>query len=86
MLEPTKGENVLDIVLSSQKEVVDNVKICEPLGCSVHNKIYFIIKLKGERNRKIRSWKTFHKGRYKATRKYLAKIDWKHTEEHTGKT
>ena len=26
-LEPTRGENVLDIVLSSQKELVDNVKI-----------------------------------------------------------
>ena len=25
-LEPTRGENVLDIVLSSQKELVDNVK------------------------------------------------------------
>ena len=52
MLEPTRGENVLDIVLSSQKECVDNVKICEPLGCSDHNQIHFIIKVKGERNRK----------------------------------
>ena len=31
-LEPTRGDNVLDIVLSSQKELVDNVKIHEPLG------------------------------------------------------
>ena len=54
MLEATRGENVLDIVLSSQKEFVDNVKICEPLGCSDHNQIHFIIKVKGERNRKIR--------------------------------
>ena len=39
MLEPTRGKNVLDIVLSSQKEFVDNVNICEPLGCSDHNQI-----------------------------------------------
>ena len=26
VLEPTRGENVLDIVLSSQKELVDNLK------------------------------------------------------------
>ena len=45
MLEATKGENVLDIVLSSKKEFVDNVKICEPLGCSDHNQIHFIIKV-----------------------------------------
>ena len=28
VLEATRGENMLDIVLSSQKECVDNVKIC----------------------------------------------------------
>ena len=37
-LEPTRGENVLDIVLSLPKEFVDNVKICEPLGCSDHTR------------------------------------------------
>ena len=40
VLEPTRGENVLDIVLSSQKELVDNVKIHETLGNSDHNQIH----------------------------------------------
>ena len=31
VLEPTRGEDVMDTVLSSQKEFVDNVKISEPL-------------------------------------------------------
>ena len=79
VLEATRGENVLDIVLSSQKEFVDNVKICEPLGCSDHNQIHFIIKVKGERNRKIRYRKKIHKGRYKDMREYLTKIDWNKT-------
>ena len=61
MLEATRGENVLDIVLSSQKEFVNNVKICEPLGCSDHNQIHFIIKVKGERNRKKGTGKFFTK-------------------------
>ena len=39
MLEQTRGENVLDIVLSSQNDLVDNVKIHEPLGSSDHNQI-----------------------------------------------
>ena len=42
---------MLDIVLSSQKEFVDNVEICEPLWGSDRNQIHFIIKVKGERNR-----------------------------------
>ena len=79
VLEATRGENVLDIVLSSQKEFLDNVKICEPLGYSDHNQIHFIIKVKGEWNRKIRYRNKFHKGRYKNMREYLAKIDWNNT-------
>ena len=30
LLEPTREGNVIDIVLSSQKELVNNVKILEP--------------------------------------------------------
>ena len=48
MLEPTRRENVLDIVLSSQNELVDNVKIHEPLGNSDHDQIYFDVKVKSE--------------------------------------
>ena len=72
VLEPTRGENVLDIVLSSQKELVDNVKIHEPLGNSDHNQIHFDINVKSESKNK----RNFHKGNYKDMRKYLAKLDW----------
>ena len=52
MLEPTRGENVLDIVLSSQKELVDNVKIHKPLSNSDHNQIHFDINVKSESKNK----------------------------------
>ena len=52
MLEPTRGENVLDIVLSSQKVLVDNVKIHEPLRNSDHNQIHFDISVKSESKNK----------------------------------
>ena len=52
VLEPTRGENVFDIVLSSQKELVDNVKIFEPLGNSDHNQIHFDINVKSESKNK----------------------------------
>ena len=41
VLEPTRAARVLDIVLSSQKEFVDNVEIQEPLGSSDHNQLLF---------------------------------------------
>ena len=44
VLVPTRATRILDIVLSSQKELVDNVKIKEPLGSSDHNQMHFDIK------------------------------------------
>ena len=54
---------MLDIVLISQKECVDTVKINEPLGCSDHNQTYVIVNVKGEQNREMRYMNIFHKGR-----------------------
>ena len=58
LLEPTRGDNVLDIVLSSQKELVDNAKIHEPLGNSEHNEIHFDINIKSESKNKKRTGET----------------------------
>ena len=76
VLEPTRGENVLYIVFSSQKELVDNVKLYEPLGNSEHNQIHFDINVKSESKTKKTYKRNFHKGNYKDIRKYLAKLDW----------
>ena len=40
VLEPTRAARVLDIVLSSQKEFVDNVEIQEQLDSSDHNQLH----------------------------------------------
>ena len=74
MQEPTRGDNVLDIVLSSQKELVDNVKIHEPLGNSDHNQIRFEINVISESKHKKTYRRNFHKGNYNDMRKYLAKL------------
>ena len=68
------GENVLDLVLSSQNELVDNVKIHEPSGNSDHNQKHFDINVKSERKNKYR--RNLQKDKYKDTKKYLTKLDW----------
>ena len=50
-LEPTRAARVLDIVLSSQKEFVDNVEIQEPLGSSDHNQLHFTINIKSDKTK-----------------------------------
>ena len=51
VLEPTRAARVLDIVLSSQKEFVDNVVIQEPLGSSDQNQLHFNINIKSDKNK-----------------------------------
>ena len=76
VLEPTRAARVLDIVLSSQKEFVDNVVIQEPLGSSDHNQVYFNINIKSDKTKVKQHQRDFRKGNYKEIRKSLALIDW----------
>jgi len=48
VLKPTRGGNVLVLVFPSQNELVDNVKMCDPLGYSDHNQIRFSITFQTE--------------------------------------
>ena len=56
---------MLDLVFSSQNELVDNIKIGEPLGSSDHNQINFNNKIQTEITGKKRWWRNFNKGKYK---------------------
>ena len=76
VLEPTRAARVLDIVLSSQKEFVDNVVIQEPLGSSDHNQLHFNINIKSDKTKVKQCRRDFRKGKYKEIRKSLALVDW----------
>ena len=76
VLEQTRAERELDIVLSSQKELVDNVVIHEPLGSSDHNQLHFNIKIMSDKTKVKQCRRGFRKGNYKEIRKSLAHIDW----------
>ena len=73
VLEPTRAARVLDIVLSSQKEFVDNVVIQEPLGSSDHNQLHFNIKSDKTKVKHCR--RDFRRGNYEEIRKSLALTD-----------
>ena len=75
VFEPTRAEKVLDIVLSSQKEFVDNVVIHQPLDSSDHNQLHFNIKIKSDKTKVKQCRRGFRKGNYKEIRKSLAHID-----------
>ena len=76
VLDPTRAARVLDIVLSSQKEFVDNVVIQEPLGSSDHNQLHFDIKIKSDKTKVKQCMRDFRKGNYREIRNSLERIDW----------
>ena len=76
VLEPTRAARVLYIVLSSQKEFVDNVKIQEPLGSSDHNQLNFNINIKSDKTKVKQCRREYRKGNYMEIRKSLAHIEW----------
>ena len=77
---------ILDIVLSSQKEFVDNVVIQEPLGSSDHNQLHFNIKIKSVKTKVKQCRRDFRKGNYKEIRKRLAHMDWNYKVKHKTAT
>ena len=75
VLEPTRAARVLYIVLSSQKEFVDNVVIQEPLGSSDHNQLHFNINIKSDKTKVKQCRRDFRRGNYEEITKSLALID-----------
>ena len=77
VLEPTRAARVLYIVLSSQKEFVDNILLIqEPLGSSDHNQLHFNINIKSDKTKVKQCRRDFRRGNHEEVRKSLALIDW----------
>ena len=68
-------------MLSSHKDLVDNVKIKEPLGSSDHNQMHFNINIKSDRTKVKQCRRDLGKGNYKEIRNSLALIDWNDKNE-----
>lgn len=45
----TRGDNILDLILVTNENIVEDIKIGEPLACSDHNILRFDIKINGEK-------------------------------------
>lgn len=42
--QPTRGLNILDLVFSSSKNLIEHINVCSPLGMSDHNSVTFDIR------------------------------------------
>jgi len=80
VLHPTRGDAIglLDLILSSDPDLVSNVQIMASLGTSDHNMITFTVQHKHDVVTNDRVVRDYHKGNYDSIRNELKNVDWNH--------
>ncbi|XP_059824367.1 hydroxyacid oxidase 2 isoform X1 [Hypanus sabinus] len=84
VLEPTRNEAILDLVMCNEQELISDLEVKEPLGSSDHNMISFYLQFERDRGRSEVSVLQLNKGDYGAMREELAKVKW--ADALAGKT
>ena len=74
--DPTRKENVLDLVLTSSPEMIDEVLVNENLGNSDHNSLSWNLNYSVERKIVKNYRRKFHCGNYEDMRKWFKGINW----------
>lgn len=74
--KPTRGDNILDLILSSEENIVEGVQIWEHLGKSDHSMVNWklVVDLPHYVNNKV--LRNFNMANYKLINEYLSKINW----------
>ena len=75
--DPTRGNNILDLILSNNPSLIDEVTVSEPLSNSDHNTIHFNIVCDNKKNIWKKEYFDYKNGNYADLRKFLETIDWK---------
>ena len=84
VLEPTRNEAILDLVMCNEQELISDLEVKEPLGSGDHNMISFYLQFERDKGRSEVSVLQLNKGDYGAMRDELAKVKW--AEILAGKT
>lgn len=75
VFNPTRGLSVLDLILTTDRNLIKNVSVCPPFASSDHNCIFFDVDISIQRLRDI-PLPNFNRADYKALSAHLLTIDW----------
>ena len=79
VLSPTRNDTILDLILSSDPDLVSDVLVLHNLGNSDHNMVSFTVHSEYETFHSIRQVRDYCKGDYDGIREqlsHLSDIDW----------
>ena len=74
--EPTRGANVLDLVMASNANFIENLTVREPLGNSDHNMISFNIKIRCDGSPSNIKIPNFKKANFNEMRQSVRSVSW----------
>ena len=72
----TRGENILDLVLTNKDDLVSNLILEAPLGSSDHDAINFEISDIKNKPKNMKKLPNFKKTNFTIIREEMNKIDW----------
>ncbi|EYC13094.1 hypothetical protein Y032_0045g1264 [Ancylostoma ceylanicum] len=73
--DPTHDNHVLDLILTTDKNLVKNIQVKAPLGCSDHASLAYHVNIMKKANNFIIS-KDFKHADFVSAKEYLNQIDW----------
>ena len=73
---PTRGNNTLDLVFTSNNDLISSVRTGPPLGNSDHNSILFTYKFMFSKSPPRTQFLNFFKANYTAINSYLVNVNW----------
>ena len=72
----TRGENLLDLVFSSQPELVENLEVCSSVSNSDHNSLVFKICVETRIENDMRTIFNYHQADFEKINSVLGEINW----------
>jgi len=76
--EPTRGDAILDLVFTSDPDLVSDLQILHPLSTSDHNMIMFTVHLQTETVNSVKVIRDYNRGDFDKIKSSLAEINWDH--------
>ncbi len=74
--KPTRGKNVLDLILCSDRRNISSVKVSEPFSTSDHSSIEFSIAISNLIDNDLKNVRDWKNADYDEICKFLSSIDW----------
>ena len=77
--EPTRENNILDVLMTNNNFLVSDVQVTPPLGCSDHSCVFFTVDLPDKDSHQVTSSKNVYSwasADYESLNNYLLQVDW----------